>query len=49
MFYSILIDVNLITISTIINIYFDMEWNLQLLLSIALHLKVTEKWNNLHV
>ena len=30
MFYIIFINVSLITISTIISTYFDMEWNLQL-------------------
>ena len=30
MFYIIFINVSLITISTILSIYFDMEWNLQL-------------------
>jgi hypothetical protein len=30
MFYIIFINVGLITINTIISIYFDMEWNLQL-------------------
>ena len=29
-FFIIFINVSLITISTIISIYFDMEWNLQL-------------------